>query len=89
MLDTAFVPNMNFPRFCSDPFVKNSLSETLSSNYSIFMKIHNKISGFTEIVEYPSFEAGMYEFILCENIQGSNRNIAWLKIKFLFRMDLT
>lgn len=41
----------------------------------IFMKTHIKIAGFTEIVEYPGFEAG-----LCEKILESNRNRAWVKI---------
>jgi DNA-binding GntR family transcriptional regulator len=35
MLETTFVPNMNLPRFCSRPFVKDSLFETLSVDYSI------------------------------------------------------
>jgi DNA-binding GntR family transcriptional regulator len=35
MLETTFVPNMNLPGFCSKPFVKGSLFETLSVNYSI------------------------------------------------------
>ena len=35
MLETTFIPNMNLPGFCSKPFVKGSLFETLSINYSI------------------------------------------------------
>jgi len=35
MLETTYVPNLNLPRFCTKPFVKGSLFETLSVNYSI------------------------------------------------------
>jgi hypothetical protein len=45
------------------------------------MKIHNKIAGITEIVEYPGFEAGLCKIILCEKTLESNPNRAWVKIK--------
>ena len=35
MLETTFIPNLNLPKFCSRPFVKGSLFETLNVNYSI------------------------------------------------------
>jgi hypothetical protein len=45
------------------------------------MKIYNKITGFTEIVEYPGFKAGRCKIILCEKILESNRIRAWVKIR--------
>jgi DNA-binding GntR family transcriptional regulator len=35
MLETTYIPNVYLPRFCSRPFVKGSLFETLNVNYSI------------------------------------------------------
>jgi DNA-binding GntR family transcriptional regulator len=35
MLETTYIPNLNLPRFCSRPFVKGSLFETLNVNYSV------------------------------------------------------
>lgn len=35
MLETTYLPNLNLPKFCSRPFVKGSLFETLNVNYSI------------------------------------------------------
>lgn len=35
MLETTFIPNLNLPKFCSRPFIKGSLFETLNINYSI------------------------------------------------------
>ena len=35
MLETTYVSNVNLPRFCTRPFVKNSLFETLSVNYAL------------------------------------------------------
>ncbi len=35
MLETTYLPNLNLPKFCSKPFVKGSLFETLNINYSI------------------------------------------------------
>jgi DNA-binding GntR family transcriptional regulator len=35
MLETTYISNINLPRFCSRPFVKGSLFETLNVNYSI------------------------------------------------------
>lgn len=35
MLETTFISNINLPRFCSRPFVKDSLFETLNSRYEI------------------------------------------------------
>jgi GntR family transcriptional regulator/GntR family frlABCD operon transcriptional regulator len=38
MLESTFIPNINLPRLCSKPFVKDSLFETLSVNYQIEIK---------------------------------------------------
>jgi len=35
MLETTYIPNLNLPKFCTRPFVKGSLFETLNVNYSI------------------------------------------------------
>lgn len=35
MLETTYIPNLNLPGFCRNPFVKGSLFETLSVNYQI------------------------------------------------------
>jgi len=35
MIETTYIPNLNLPEFCSRPFVKGSLFETLNVNYSI------------------------------------------------------
>ena len=35
MLETTYIPNLNLPGFCRNPFVKDSLFETLSVNYQI------------------------------------------------------
>ncbi|HAM09524.1 MAG TPA: hypothetical protein DCP74_04440 [Bacteroidales bacterium] len=35
MLETTYIPNLNLPGFCRNPFVKGSLFETMSVNYQI------------------------------------------------------
>jgi DNA-binding GntR family transcriptional regulator len=35
MLETTYIPNINLPRFCTRPFVKGSLFETLSVNHHV------------------------------------------------------
>ena len=35
MLESTYIPNLNIPGFCKNPFVKGSLFETLSINYQI------------------------------------------------------
>ncbi len=35
MLESTYIPNLNLPKFCSKTFVKGSLFETLSVNYSV------------------------------------------------------
>ncbi len=35
MLESTYIPNLNLPGFCKDPFVKGSLFETLSVNHRI------------------------------------------------------
>lgn len=38
MLETTYIPNINLPRFCTRPFVKDSLFETLSINHQVEIK---------------------------------------------------
>jgi len=35
MLETTYISNLNLPRFCTRPFVKGSLFETLNTNYAL------------------------------------------------------
>jgi GntR family transcriptional regulator/GntR family frlABCD operon transcriptional regulator len=35
MLENTYIANLNLPRFCSNPFVRGSLFETLNQNYHI------------------------------------------------------
>ena len=35
MLESTYIPNLNLPGFCKNPFVKGSLFETFSVNYQI------------------------------------------------------
>ncbi|HLO60505.1 MAG TPA: GntR family transcriptional regulator [Bacteroidales bacterium] len=35
MLESTYIPNVNLPRFCSSPFVRGSLFETLSVNHQV------------------------------------------------------
>lgn len=35
MLETTYISNMNLPRFCTTPFVKGSLFETLNVNHEV------------------------------------------------------
>jgi len=62
MLETTFVPNMNLPRFCSKPFVKGSLFETLSVNYAIEInKVEQDLRAVVadrEVSEYLKVKAG-------------------------------
>jgi predicted dehydrogenase len=46
----------------------------------LFSKIYGKIAGFKTAVEYPDFEAGLREIILCEKIIVSSKNRAWVRI---------
>jgi DNA-binding GntR family transcriptional regulator len=38
MLESTFIPNLNLPRFCSRPFIKGSLFETLNQVFQIEIK---------------------------------------------------
>ena len=46
----------------------------------LFTKIYNKIAGYTEAVEFPTFEAGLREITLCEKIVESSRSNSWVTI---------
>ncbi|MEL7585873.1 MAG: Gfo/Idh/MocA family oxidoreductase [Prolixibacteraceae bacterium] len=46
----------------------------------IFLKIYRKIAGLTDKVEYPTFEAGLREIVLCEKIVESHQKGTWIKI---------
>ncbi len=35
MLENTYIPNLNLPRFCTNPFVRGSLFETLNHNYHV------------------------------------------------------
>lgn len=35
MLETTFISNLNLPRFCTSPFVRDSLFETMNENYHV------------------------------------------------------
>lgn len=46
----------------------------------LFLKIYRKIAGLTSDVEYPTFEAGLREILLCEKILESHQKGIWVKI---------
>lgn len=46
----------------------------------LFLKIYRKIAGLTHYSEFPTFEAGLREIILCERIIESHQKGIWIKI---------
>lgn len=46
----------------------------------LFLKIYNKIAGRTDATEFPTFEAGLREIILCEKIVESNLKSRWVTV---------
>jgi predicted dehydrogenase len=46
----------------------------------LFTKIYSKIGGLKTTEEYPTFEAGLREIILCEKIVESSKRQGWVKV---------
>lgn len=46
----------------------------------LFLKIYRKVAGLTDYPDFPTFEAGLREIILCEKIIESHQKGIWIKI---------